>query len=369
MFRTRSQLPPGSSAARHIFLNDYSLYPESFSDRDLILRASAAAGHNTRWINASIRRNPPTCVSSIVFEFTSTRPPDNNAKRSLPTLSEWNVDVDSSDDIFDLNELEEFKSTDLTFLNLGSTPKRSHLEGSLQEPLPKRRKLDVASLRNAIPQPHVLPSMTPTSTKKSSVTPYAKTKPIPIPPHTLPFPDPLPYTRRSWVIPVRGSLPWCHATAAVVLLESSDAPEPPDPNTHGQIAWTVAALGSFWSFLTLIRDKGIVGPLGLSFHVSQNVSSDSQPTYPELSGMGAQPLTPDIGTAASIVSSSRQVVLPLNLIDHIKVYHDATISMQLRNLLDAWAFEYGESGTPKIRLLKGSRLVLLDERMKGILVS
>ncbi|KAF7342046.1 hypothetical protein MVEN_01791900 [Mycena venus] len=371
MFRTRSQLPFGSSAARPIVVNQYSLYTESSSDQDLLLRGRLAVGHDILWINPNrgLRGTlaGPAQIWSTAFEL-GWKPPKNNTERSLLNFSEWDGSIGSSDDIFSLDELQEFKNTDLSFLFLGNT-KRLYSEGSLQERAPKRRKLDVASLRNVIPQPHVLPTIASVSTKKSSITAYSKSEPFPIPPHTLPLPDPLPYTRRSWVIPVRGSLPWQHATSAVVLLDSTDTPEPADPNAHEEIVWTAAALGSFWSFLLLLRDKSTVGPLGLSFHVSQNVTSNLQPTYPELSGMGAQPLTQNTEAAASTMSSLRPVAIPLTFIDHIKVYHDAAQSMQLRNLLDAWAFENGEAGTSRIRLLKGSRLVLLDERAKGIFVS
>ncbi|KAJ6481781.1 hypothetical protein C8R45DRAFT_311970 [Mycena sanguinolenta] len=302
----------------------------------------------------------------LQFIQLASKPPKNDTRQSHPTPTEWNADIGSSGEIFNLDELEEFKNTDLNFLMHGNTVKRSQSSGSLQERPSKRRKLDIASLRNVISQPHVFPSLASVSIKKS-VAPYSKSKPIPIPPHSLPLPDPLPYTRRSWVIPVRGSLPWRHATSAVVLLDSNDSPEPPDPNTHEEIAWTADALSSFWSFLLLLRGKSTVGPLGLSFHVAPDLGS-SQPTYTELSGMGAQPLTlqtPDIKEAPSTVSSFRLAVFPVTFVDHIKVYHDAACSMQLRNLLDAWAFQFGEG---KIRILKGSRLVLLDERAKGILV-
>ncbi|KAJ7031572.1 hypothetical protein C8F04DRAFT_1109799 [Mycena alexandri] len=368
MFRTRSQLPPGSSAARPIIVNDYALCTDSTSDYDLLVRGSLAAGHETVWINPNPREIPPTSVSSTSFKFTP-KPPENSTKRSLPRLKEWNADVDFGDEVFNLNDLEEFQSTNLNFLFLGNTAKRSYSEVSLGEPPTKRRKLDVASLRNAIPQPHVFPSNS--TQKQSSFTPYSRTKPIPIPPHALPLPEPLPYTRRSWVIPVRGTLPWWHATSAVVLLDPNALPEPPDPNTHEEIVWTTGALASFWSFLRLIRDKNTGGSLGLSFNVAHHVSSsnNSQPSYTELSGMGAQPqpfYTQDTGGASSVVSSVRQLAAtPLTFLDHIKVYHDAVNSMQVRNLLDAWAFE---AGGDKIRLIKTSRLVLLDERSKGIIV-
>ncbi|KAF8208387.1 hypothetical protein K438DRAFT_1961879 [Mycena galopus ATCC 62051] len=362
MFRTRSQLPVGSSSTRPIFVNEFSLDPETSSDHDLLLRGLLVAGHETVWIHPHQSRTR-TRVSSTSFELALKPPKKTTTERSLRNLTEWNTDLSSSD-VFSLDELEEFMNTDLSFLMVGHTAKRSNSNAPPQERAPKRRKLDVASLRNAISQPHVLPSTASVSAMKSSLIPYSKSKPIPIPPHSLPLPDPLPYARRSWVIPVRGSLPWRHATSAVVLLDSNDPPEPIDSNTH-EIAWTIDALRSFWSFLLLLRNKSNVGPLGLSFNVSQDVASNSQATYTELSGMGAQPLIPDIEAAASTVSSLRPVALPVTFVDHIKVYHDAVCSMQLRNLLDAWAFELGEH---KIRLLKGSRLVLLDERAKGVLV-
>ncbi|KAJ7507355.1 hypothetical protein B0H11DRAFT_2219170 [Mycena galericulata] len=345
MFRTHSQLPFGSSAARPISVNQYSLYPEESTDHDLIRAGRVAAGHDTRWISAVKISRTPTGASTT-YEF-ARGPPESSSKRSPSNLKEWNTSIDSSDDVFSLDQLEEFKNTDLDLLLLVNV-KRAHAEGSMDEPPLKRRKLDVASLRNVLPQPHILPSIEPNSIKSNSVTAYSRSKPIPIPPHTLPLPSPVPYTRRSWVVPVRGSLPWQHATSAVMLLDFTDPPEPPDPITHEEITWTAAALASFWSFLL------------------EYFSSNSQPTYTELSGMGAQLLSSDIGTAPSIASSSRRATMPLNLIDHIKVYHDAATSMQIRNILDVWVLETGES---KIRLLKGARLVLLDERSKGVLVS
>lgn len=68
--------------------------------------------------------------------------------------------------------------------------------------------------------------------------------------------------------------------------------------------------------------------------------------------------------------------MPLALIDHIKIYHDTRFTMAIRNILDAWRFDAvegttatGEPNIKKIRILKGARLVLLDERSKGVLVS
>ncbi|KAJ7135455.1 hypothetical protein C8R43DRAFT_618620 [Mycena crocata] len=365
MFRTRSQLPGPSLSARSFIVNHYSTYSEGSSDLDIILRGSIAAGHDALWISNHKVVIPPKKISLTGFQFTRG-PPESSSKRSKPNVVEWNTSIDSSEDFFNLDDLEEFENTDLSFLVAGST-KRFRSEGFVEQPTSKRRRLEMASIRSVIPQPHILPSPSSAASKNSTTPAYSKSRPIAIAPHTLPLPDPLPFTRRSWIIPVRGNLPWPLATSAVVLSDSVDLPEPPDPTTHEEIAWTAAALTSLWSCLVLIRDKNTLGPLGLSFHVSQYFSSSSQQT--ELSGMGAQPFSMDSEPAPSTVSSSlRQVTVPLTMSDHIKIYHDAENSMQIRNILDAWAFQPMDGGS-KIRLFKGARLVLLDERAKGILLS
>lgn len=89
------------------------------------------------------------CVLAA-YEF-AWGPPENAAQRSPPNLKEWNAAVNSTDDVFSLDELVEFKSTELDFLLLGSV-KRVHPEEVVDEPSPKRRKLDVGSLRNVVPQ-------------------------------------------------------------------------------------------------------------------------------------------------------------------------------------------------------------------------
>lgn len=60
-------------------------------------------------------------------------------------------------------------------------------------------------------------------------------------------------------------------------------------------------------------------------------------------------------------------------VDYIKVYHDVPYSLSLRNILDAYRYEpvngelLGRSGANdrKIRILKGARLVFMDERSKA----
>ncbi|KAJ7628659.1 hypothetical protein FB45DRAFT_1079785 [Roridomyces roridus] len=361
MFRTHSQLP-GSSHSRPICVHEYTRTQEeeSSSDSDLIRAGHAAAGHDTHWITVALA-NPPARrkAVSITYELAG-RPPDST-ERVRYTLKDWDTDFD---DALNLDELEDFESTDLKFLL--ATVKRAYEEED--GPPSKRRKLDVASLRDIISQPHILPSILFSCVKKpDAIWEYSKTAPIPIAPHTLPLPAPPPYSRRSWVIPVRGTPPWKHTTSAAVLLDSTALPEPPDPKNPNEITWTAPALSALWTFLRALREGNSIGPMGLSFHISPYYQSNSQKTYTEVSGMGAQPqsVSDDPG-AVSLASSARRLTVPLTLVDHIKVYHEATDSMRFRTILDAWRFEVEGN---KIRPLKGARLALLDERSRGVLVS
>ena len=110
---------------------------------------------------------------------------------------------------------------------------------------------------------------------------------------------------------------------------------------------------SFWSFLLAVRDANTLGPLALAYHSSSR------------------------GAALDSKTSS-----PLE-VDHIKIYHDAPCAMLIRNVLDAWAFTMGathlddNAGDPdttqprsqKIRVLKGAKLILLDDRSSAMLIS
>jgi hypothetical protein len=63
--------------------------------------------------------------------------------------------------------------------------------------------------------------------------------------------------------------------------------------------------------------------------------------------------------------------LNLSTVDYIKVNHDALCRLYVRNALDAWSYEVGDTDgcVKKIRLLKGARLVLVDACSRGIQIS
>ena len=222
--------------------------------------------------------------------------------------------------------------------------------------------------------------------------------PIAIPPNTMEQVQEIledPFARCTWVIPIRGTLPWPDCSSAVILREgmpssvgSRGAQLKPDPEiastTTSDVVWTRAAVRAFWQFLVDLRKSENLGPIALSFHA---VTSRS--------GTKTTALANNAPTANTGPKSQKRKVAPGLLdCDHFKIYHDARYAMHLRNVFHAWSYQYSEDSTGtgherptaslddnvavdvehdsnvkiKVRLLKNVRLVLLDEVSEAILV-
>jgi hypothetical protein len=184
------------------------------------------------------------------------------------------------------------------------------------------------------------------------------------------------FRRVAWLIPVRGSLPWDGASTAVILEGTQAASRSPSPCLQvpaaqpRAITWTPDSLQHLWSFLGSIQQAKHLGPLSLSFHapsvdardsISEPVCESNHPYYHQL---------PSKHTAGSPDDFATDICRALlDSIDHIKVFHEIPYSLSLRNILDAYQYELvsgevpGRSGANdrKIRILKGARLVLVDE--------
>lgn len=229
------------------------------------------------------------------------------------------------------------------------------------------------------------------------ITYLSNNKPSPVPPYTQDKVDEVlldSYARCAWVIPVRGCPPWPGCTAASVLDPSHASDEatspsigPRAPSTastddalSGQIIWTQNALFQFWDFLLKLQEGGALGPTTLSFHAAPTVRQESVPgtsaTPAIVAGHAVE--TPPLVSGQTGSFSPRSYVArpaPLLATDHVKVYHGARYAMRLRHILYAWTFEARQPGNAegvagvagKVRVLKGARLVLLDERAKGML--
>jgi hypothetical protein len=356
---------------------------------------------------------------------------------------EWGTPAISSNErSFSVNDLEEFKSTSLDYLTTfrrggisppgggresspvgpertSHTPK--HALPTPEHPPAKRKKLDISSLRKIIPQvnyparvsliltqispqPHFrcAPTTKPRVPVNPLIAPFRKTTPRPISPHissTIRDYLQMPYAQSAWIVPVRGVLPWEGCSSATVLAPTAqqegpvpDLPQPVDE--MNQIAWTHPSLLDFWSFLLAVREANTLGPIALSFYTAsiRTQESSSLSLSPEIFNH-RQPVsgvsyTDDEATDSVVTAECRT---PLLDVDHLKVYHDVAYAMLIRNVLDAWSYQYPVSKGPpehpkmnqhmdstgkatpekprKIRVLKGAALALVDERSKGVLIS
>ena len=316
-------------------------------------------------------------------------------------LKEWGEPIGPDDDIYDLDHLSEFESTDFASLWPMSSPldDSNPTFANIERPPLKRRKLDFHPLHNFIPQvrsfayltcptnvamqPHVHPSSRGSSSIPLDVPRYRPKTLFAIPPYTLPFSPSSQFFRTTWLIPIRGSLPWEASTSAVILDASFSMPVSPNPHTGEPIVWTHASLASFWSYLLHLQDSRRVGTIGVSFQASDSVmpflSSSSQSntrpnTFPSTSGMGNQTsleshLTSDGG---SVIISSPASNVALSNVDHIKIYHEAPNAMHVRAALFSWSYPYPplpSLDTRTIRVLRGAKLLLIDERSRGILIA
>jgi len=173
-----------------------------------------------------------------------------------------------------------------------------------------------------------------------------------IAPYELPLDSSNEYSRCAWVIPVRGQLPWSESSSAVLLDSPQDPPAPPNTQMN-EFTWTTSSVRKFWEFLIGIREARNIGSLGISFHAARSLSSS-----PERSSRATRNVTTNT-TDADLCEVS------ISSVGHFKIYHDWPRSSQLRNVLHAWSFE---SEGCKYRLFVGAKLVLLDNKSRGVMI-
>ncbi|KAL1672209.1 hypothetical protein EV122DRAFT_295039 [Schizophyllum commune] len=285
-----------------------------------------------------------------LFHTESTRaymlllaPPYVPGTRSRPELRDWGAPLDADlNDIFNLQELEDFESSDFGYLDSLVVSKRKDHSNS-PDPIPKRRKLYTAPLYDLIPKPHVFLSPVMSKIKIRHLKAYTRRKPIVLDPDANVS---APFSRNTWIVPIRGKLAWEECSSAALFDPSHEfaIPFPPTPNDN-EILWTRDAVMQFWQFLIYFRQKGRLGRIGLSFQVS------SMPT---------------IGGSASSGSSTTNT--DISSVDHIRIHHDGELSMHVRNILHLWAYRENE-GDPDIRMLRGARLLLVNHKGKALLIS
>ena len=156
-------------------------------------------------------------------------------------------------------------------------------------------------------------------------------------------------------------------------------------SSDSDIVWTYSSFRQFWTFLKscLETPGSATGPLSLSFCAASPRSgpagsqraSESSATSAYLPANSEPEITPsDPSSPLPITSASKS---RLAHIDYVKVYCDAPRAMLVRRMLREWAYEKDvHAGDPTrrnpmetVRILDFAKLVLVDERGEGILVS
>ncbi|KAJ2919736.1 hypothetical protein MD484_g744, partial [Candolleomyces efflorescens] len=376
-----------------------------------LIKACSSRYNNPEW-RAMSRAKPFVWAPKNLYVYSSPLPKVTREERAhVEELKEWGSSVEESE-IWALVDLEEFQSTDFSSLLQKESlprsqeskkrlrsPEKEQQDTGCRPPEAKRRKLDEGPLHGVIPRPHLLPSrLVGPATLHTKSKPYTKTSPIILPPFTSPLPQPSLHDRRAWIIPVRGVIPWQGSSPAETLQELEEKPIPPTPRSLEPVFWSHKALKSFWDWLRILRDGGKAGTLGISFHAAARTRNGgplgstsnghgggdgagstwearAQNQNLLLEG-GAQRLTMDATTTTGVADGTEittKVKQPtLSTVDYIKIHHDALGSMNLRSVLDAWAYEIKDGQgalVEKIRVLQGAKLVLMDNLSRGVLIS
>ena len=251
-----------------------------------------------------------------------------------------------------------------------------------------------SGLTTVKPHFHPAPSADLSVAHRSRIPPFSKSIPIPIYPSTDTSVEiylRTPHGRGSWIIPVRGVLPWDGCTRARIL-QPNPSPDsyPPKDSFEGytDLVWTHASLVAFWDFLSEMK---AFENTAISFHADTSFNDD-RPAYND--SVEYEPTPPDACLFDPEPSDPRVSLL---LVDHIKVYCDAEFTMNVRTVLASWKYEWDEknaaedafdfylSGSQasevalygkesqqfqvhKIQLLRNARIPFLDHKNNGLFV-
>ncbi|KAI0044227.1 hypothetical protein FA95DRAFT_1681363 [Auriscalpium vulgare] len=338
-------------------------------------RALASAGcESNGWTSVRpLKRFISIASSSTGRTYVfAQQPPRVQPSTVSPVIAQWG-ELPQPDEMLSIEDMVPFESSDFRKLSLLIDPPRQRpLESPSPEPRPaKRLKQNKRPLHSIIPLPHYHRSAPSsfTASPSSPIVDYAEAPTVPVPPHsdaTVANALMSPYSRVTWVVPVRGMSPWNGATGASVD-DSARLPKPCAPCTSSLFAdglcWTPSALDAFWVYLLrLVQQPTALAPVSISFHAAPARSGDATLSTPQLNQSTSTLLSAAV---------SRELRPALLETDHIKVYCDAPRALAVRNVIDAWKYDAGDTGAGRspVHVLKRARLVLVDWKAEGVLIS
>ncbi|EMD37061.1 hypothetical protein CERSUDRAFT_124039 [Gelatoporia subvermispora B] len=381
----------------------------------------SAATSRAAWVDITRRRGLELLDNQGASYIYSERPPAIANKENPEVkgaqeyaLAEWDFGISTlcNHEALHTDHLEEFEHGRFSSPSYGRflesadhSPSDQSENGRIRRSeFPGGSELEIGNLVSLLPQPHFhgVPTSAPYHIREViSFPPYRKAYPTAVAPYTeetirLLFGKR--FIRLAWIVPIRGILPWPGCTSGCLLspeLAESfhpflpSGPSHPTGNTahpRSELTWTRGSVMAFWDFLLELRRVKSMGPLSLSFHPVFKSDTGS------LAGHGQQPSSeshqPTSGAPAPVMSSG------LLSVDHIKIFHDSAYTLQLRNIIDVWAFQPGapreileamsadvrvprapedrgmfQTGDlMKVRMFVGAKLVLLDEKSRAAMV-
>ncbi|EIN14571.1 hypothetical protein PUNSTDRAFT_140830 [Punctularia strigosozonata HHB-11173 SS5] len=368
-----------------------STTPPEPSARTLIQegrRLVHAATSSKGWCNVAInglgaRKQVDKASVTTSFAYAPAPPVLASQYRAEIVLREWDTSAaPCADEDYRICDLDQFESTNFEHL-LRAYPEsslpssiglhHSHPGQTLDNawdflygpPVVKKPPVHRESLENLITDvdlhwlPH--PQVTHFPPPPTSVKPYSKVPPLPVPPFTTAQVEEYlndRWARGTWIVPVQGALPINACTSATVSpLESMATPCIRESQSGGnrEVVWTQHCLLQFWDFLVAVQGSGKLGPINLALELSP---SEEPPFTQQAESAMHDPL-------ASYLS----------MMDHIRIMVDMQYAMHVRSVLDAWSYDTGDGGTVmdtlspianKVRILKGATLLLLDNLGRGL---
>ncbi|KAH9968086.1 hypothetical protein BC827DRAFT_1170202 [Russula dissimulans] len=274
-------------------------------------------------------------------------------------------------------------------------------------------ELDMRPLGELIPLPHYVPAPLKSShlasvpaSAANALLDARSSSFVPVPPQTASSIEVLfssTYARVAWLIPVRGLPPWDGVSGAYVALGDRSSMRMPVPGPaksqlsssstggsgypNSDIVWTHASLRQFWSFLRSCSETpgAVTGPLSLSFWAPpRSEHPESQRGTVSSAAAVLADLPANANRETEMTPSNLSLPVPISPalksrladIDYVKVYCDAPRAMLVREALGQWVYKGDVPANVEdlraaaaTRILEYAKLVLVNERGEGVLVS
>ncbi|KAF8574036.1 hypothetical protein K439DRAFT_1665589 [Ramaria rubella] len=327
--------------------------------------------------------------SHVCFVWGKAPPVIEFRSHGEPELLDWDSPFDDESEIINLTLLPEFEQTDFTEALMHpdlrpskrGLPSTRHFADDVDvnsDRYPNKRLcsaspiLSSMSISKLIPFPHYHESPDPARPAPPGI---AKIPEFPIARAILPSASFMTlFERMAWLVPLRGCPPVEGTSPAQLYNIIPPQQFPPDGTSPRAIQWTSIAISQFWTFLLRLRETNNFGPIALAYLFSSPPRWRRRETRGKTSTN--KPENAKVRQTKKYNSGEEERDEAEATWEYIKIYHDSQYAMKLRSLLDCFRWEDSERERPAgkkpslhYRVLKATRLVLVDETGDAVLVA